>query len=128
MIFVWTRTVLVLASLAPCGLGQTRPEQDEAKSYWNKVYAADRTIFVRQPTAVLVSAVKERRPGKALDIGMGQGRNAVFLAQKGWDVTGFDPSGEVSGKPRRKPGNWVSGCMLSSHEKRTSTLAHRSGN
>ena len=94
IIFVWTRTMLVLASLAACGLGQTRPEQDDAKSYWNKVYAADRTIFVREPTAVLVSAIKERRPGKALDIGMGQGRNAVFLAQKGWDVTGFDPSDE----------------------------------
>jgi tellurite methyltransferase len=23
---------------------------------------------------------------------MGQGRNAIFLAQQGWDVTGFDPS------------------------------------
>jgi 2-polyprenyl-3-methyl-5-hydroxy-6-metoxy-1,4-benzoquinol methylase len=26
---------------------------------------------------------------------MGQGRNAVFLAQQGWDVTGFDPSEEA---------------------------------
>jgi SAM-dependent methyltransferase len=29
-----------------------------------------------------------------LDIGMGQGRNSVFLALKGWDVTGFDMSDE----------------------------------
>ena len=36
--------------------------------------------------------VEDRPPGKALDIGMGQGRNAIFLAQQGWDVTGFDPS------------------------------------
>lgn len=34
------------------------------------------------------------RPGKALDIGMGQGRNSIFLAQQGWDVIGFDPSVE----------------------------------
>ena len=30
--------------------------------------------------------------GKALDVGMGQGRNALYLAAKGWTVTGFDPS------------------------------------
>ena len=27
-------------------------------------------------------------PGDALDVGMGQGRNAIFLAKKGWQVTG----------------------------------------
>ena len=31
-------------------------------------------------------------PGKALDVGMGQGRNALYLAQQGWDVSGFDPA------------------------------------
>ena len=31
--------------------------------------------------------------GKALDVGTGQGRNAVWLAQQGWDVTGIDISG-----------------------------------
>lgn len=43
--------------------------------------------------ALLVSAVTGRRPGKALDFGMGQRRNSVLLALRGWDVTGFDPSG-----------------------------------
>jgi 2-polyprenyl-3-methyl-5-hydroxy-6-metoxy-1,4-benzoquinol methylase len=38
--------------------------------------------------------VEARKPGRALDIGMGQGRNSVFLALKGWDVTGFDISDE----------------------------------
>ena len=33
-----------------------------------------------------------RKPGAALDVGMGQGRNAIWLAQQGWDVTGFDPA------------------------------------
>ena len=36
--------------------------------------------------------IKGRKPGAALDVGMGQGRNAVFLAQAGWIVTGFDPA------------------------------------
>jgi len=48
--------------------------------------------FSQQPTALLKYAIKDRPPGKALDIGVGQGRNAIFLAQQGWDVTGFDAS------------------------------------
>jgi SAM-dependent methyltransferase len=32
------------------------------------------------------------KPGAALDVGMGQGRNAIYLAQQGWTVTGFDPA------------------------------------
>ncbi len=44
------------------------------------------------PNALLVRAVTGRTPGKALDVAMGQGRNTLFLAAKGWDVTGFDIS------------------------------------
>ncbi len=62
---------------------------------WNKVYAGSDPIFLQTPTALVVSAVGGRKPGKALDVGMGQGRNAVFLAVQGWDVTGFDPSEEA---------------------------------
>lgn len=68
--------------------------QSGEASYWDRVYSAANPIFVQHPTALLVDAVRDRRPGKALDIGMGQGRNALFLAGKGWDVTGFDPSPE----------------------------------
>ena len=75
-------------------MSQQRSPDDDTKSYWNKVYSAGQPIFLLQPTALLVEAVKDRRPGNALDIGMGQGRNAIFLARQGWDVTGFDPSDE----------------------------------
>jgi SAM-dependent methyltransferase len=61
---------------------------------WNKVYAGSDPIFVQTPTVLVVSAVEGRKPGKALDVGMGQGRNSVFLAAQGWEVTGFDPSDE----------------------------------
>lgn len=40
----------------------------------------------------LAETIKGRKPGKALDIGMGEGRNALFLAATGWEVTGFDIS------------------------------------
>jgi SAM-dependent methyltransferase len=63
---------------------------DEATLY-DRVYA-ERPTFNTEPNAWLVAAVEGLTPGRALDVAMGQGRNALFLASKGWDVTGFDPS------------------------------------
>ena len=40
----------------------------------------------------LAETVRGKTPGTALDIGMGEGRNALFLAAQGWEVTGFDIS------------------------------------
>jgi SAM-dependent methyltransferase len=51
--------------------------------------------FTGEPSAILVETVKGLTPGTALDAGMGQGRNAVYLAGKGWRVTGFDVSAEA---------------------------------
>ena len=39
--------------------------------------------------------VEGRAPGRALDVGMGEGRNALYLAKLGWDVTGFDPADQA---------------------------------
>jgi 2-polyprenyl-3-methyl-5-hydroxy-6-metoxy-1,4-benzoquinol methylase len=36
--------------------------------------------------------IRDLPPGRALDVGISQGRNAIFLAQHGWKVTGFDPA------------------------------------
>ena len=57
--------------------------------------------FNPKPNALLVAAVEGSDPGEALDVGMGQGRNAVFLARKGWQVTGFDPSAVGLAQARR---------------------------
>lgn len=59
---------------------------------WNRVLTAEKPRFNTNPNAFLVDMVKTRAHGAALDVGMGQGRNAIWLAQQGWDVTGFDPA------------------------------------
>jgi len=48
-----------------------------------------------EPNRLLVETVANLPPGRALDIAMGEGRNSVFLAMKGWQVTGFDVSDEA---------------------------------
>lgn len=59
---------------------------------WNRILTAEKPAFNTSPNAFLVEMVKGRAPGAALDVGMGQGRNAIYLAQQGWRVTGFDPA------------------------------------
>ncbi len=51
--------------------------------------------FTGEPSALLIETVKGLPPGTVLDAGMGQGRNAVHLAGKGWKVTGIDLSAEA---------------------------------
>jgi 2-polyprenyl-3-methyl-5-hydroxy-6-metoxy-1,4-benzoquinol methylase len=48
--------------------------------------------FTSTPSVFMMESTKGLEPGKALDVGAGQGRNAVWLAQQGWDVTGIDIS------------------------------------
>ena len=88
------RRFLAMVLIGCSGRGGVCWGQYRDDSYWNKVYSTGDAIFVHHPTELLVNAIKGRRPGTALDIGMGQGRNSIFLAQQGWDVTGFDPSEE----------------------------------
>lgn len=59
---------------------------------WNRILTAPNPTFNTKPNAFLVEMTRNIIPGKALDVGMGEGRNAIYLAQQGWDVTGFDPA------------------------------------
>jgi SAM-dependent methyltransferase len=59
---------------------------------WNQILTSANPTFNTAPNAFLADVAKTRKPGTALDVGMGQGRNAIYLAQQGWTVTGFDPA------------------------------------
>jgi len=64
-----------------------------ARESWNEAFR-NGAMFQKEPNELLVDTVKGRTPGKALDIAMGQGRNAIWLASQGWKVTGIDISDE----------------------------------
>lgn len=62
--------------------------------FFDRTYADASPRFNTGPNATVVEAVKDLAPGRALDVHMGQGRNALYLASKGWDAIGFDFSVE----------------------------------
>jgi len=59
---------------------------------WNRILTAPQPAFNTAPNAFLVSITQGLKPGRSLDVGMGQGRNTIYLAQQGWDSVGFDPA------------------------------------
>jgi ubiquinone/menaquinone biosynthesis C-methylase UbiE len=85
------RTVAAHLLCAVLVLAQTPNPQQER---WNKVFASSDADFNRQPNAFLLKSVQSMTPGRALEIGMGQGRNTIAIARLGWDVTGIDISDE----------------------------------
>jgi len=56
---------------------------------WNDIFRND-SGFEKQPNQLMVEIVKPIKPGTALDLAMGQGRNALYLAAQGWKTTGID--------------------------------------
>jgi 2-polyprenyl-3-methyl-5-hydroxy-6-metoxy-1,4-benzoquinol methylase len=59
---------------------------------WNERYRESETVFGQEANRLLVETVAEFEPGSALDLGCGQGRNSLWLAEQGFAVTGLDLS------------------------------------
>lgn len=57
---------------------------------WDERYATEELIWKADPNRFLVEEADRLEPGRALDVACGEGRNAVWLASKGWRVTGVD--------------------------------------
>ncbi|MBS1856418.1 MAG: class I SAM-dependent methyltransferase [Acidobacteria bacterium] len=63
-----------------------------AALHFDRIYRMEAPPFRTAASQFLARMVEGRKPGRALDVAMGQGRNSLFLATAGWEVTGYDIS------------------------------------
>ena len=87
------RLLLSLLSLAGTLLAQ--PSTADRRTFWDDLFRNGQVAFNKDASKLLQYAVAGRKPGAAVDLGMGEGRNAIFLASNGWQVTGVDFSAEA---------------------------------
>jgi len=74
-------------------------EYDEAQvaemfseAFWDERYRSHDALWSGNPNPYLVREVAGLPPGRALDAGCGEGADAIWLARRGWQVTGVDIS------------------------------------
>jgi SAM-dependent methyltransferase len=60
--------------------------------FWDERYRGRDQVFSGAPNGVLVTEVADLPPGQALDVGCGEGADAIWLARRGWQVTAVDIS------------------------------------
>jgi SAM-dependent methyltransferase len=69
---------------------------------WDRRYAQPNLLWGLTPNRFLVAEVSELSPGRALDLACGEGRNAIWLASRGWQVTAVDYSGVAIATARKR--------------------------
>ena len=78
--------------------GSVRP--GFAREDWNERYARTELLWTAAPNQLIAAEASDLAPGRALDLACGEGRNAVWLAERGWEVTGVDFSDVAIEKAR----------------------------
>lgn len=96
--------------------GGHRPPLDAAG--WDARYAEHHRVWSGEPNGALVHEVAGLAPGRVLDVGCGEGADAVWLASQGWDVTALDVSRVALDRARAHAADagvtitWVHGGLL----------------
>ena len=71
-----------------------RPEREA----WNERYSERVRVWSGAPNVELTRQIADLTPGRALDLGCGEGADAVWLARQGWKVTAADVSDVALGR------------------------------
>ncbi len=80
---------------------------------WDERYAASEMVWSAEPNRSVAEELADLPPGRAVDLAAGEGRNAIWLARRGWQVTAVDFSAVALDKGARLAGDtdveWVVG-------------------
>jgi SAM-dependent methyltransferase len=71
---------------------------------WDERYAETALVWSAEPNQFVAAECADLAPGRAVDLAAGEGRNAIWLAGRGWDVTAVDFSQVALDKGRRLAG------------------------
>ena len=67
--------------------------EQQTQAAWDERYAGQHQMWSGNPNGALVAELAGLTPGRVLDVGCGEGADAVWLARGGWDVTALELSG-----------------------------------
>jgi SAM-dependent methyltransferase len=68
---------------------------------WDRRYGGEELVWSIEPNRFVAAETAALSPGRALDVACGEGRNAIWLAQQGWEVVAADFSAVALDKGRR---------------------------
>jgi thioredoxin reductase/SAM-dependent methyltransferase len=71
------------------------------RAFWESWYAERDQVWTGKPNPALVAEVEALAPGRALDIGAGEGGDVIWLAERGWTVTAVDIAETACERGRR---------------------------
>ena len=70
--------------------GVSTQQPQDRKQVWNERYSAAERVWSSGPNEQVAQIVAPLAPGTAVDLGAGEGRHAIWLAERGWQVTAVD--------------------------------------
>ena len=76
----------------------THESEGSAQEYWEEHYGERERIWSGRVNVQLAAVVSDIPPGRALDLGCGEGGDAVWLAERGWQVVAVDVSETALGR------------------------------
>lgn len=94
-----------------------RPHTEHGHGSPDDFYSAADRVWSGNPNGALVAEISGMPPGRALDVGCGEGADAVWLAERGWRVTAIDPSavalehGRKAAQDKGVDVDWVHGSL-----------------